>query len=184
MSVNENTYTFDDEGKIKTLTTYSKESKFIDKNVAIMTEVEAFKVTTSPDASGSMLPQVSFGWFWTLFIDVVVAADNEIFFCKTNSHWFVGNTSGMTMFYMKNNSNKDQRVKIKSIPKMFIDTPLMKFGNSTNKTDVDISPGGDPDDFVIKSNATDGNTLSIKLPNDKPSIDLLNIGKALNNALK
>ena len=164
MNVSERTVKFDKDGKPTEYTEYVKKERFADKNISALTEVEAFKVTTSPDASGNMLPQVSFGWFWTLVLDEILAPGKEIFFCKTNSHWFVNNNSGVTMLYIKNGSDKNQEVKINSKPKTYIDTPLIKFGSSTNKTDVKITPGAKPGKLTIRSTAVGGNEMKISFP--------------------
>ena len=151
------TETYDNTGKVASRTLTEYKSKFTKKDVGIMTEVEAFKVTTSPDvSSGTVLPTVSLGWFWSVLLDLNMKDKEEMLFVKTNTHWFVNNTSGITMLYIKNNTGKKQNVKIKSKPKFFIDLPMLKFGLPGNDTTVNIPRKSDKDMVPIVKTMTSG----------------------------
>lgn len=171
--------TLDKDGKVVSKSSVEYRSKFTDKNVAIISEVEAFKVTTSTDtSSGNMFPQVAFGWFWLALLELNVTSGGELFFYKENSHWMVDNTSGRTMLYIKNTTDVDQNVKVESKPKLFIATPFFSFGTGTNKTKVEITPGkATPKKPVVISEATGGNTMTViqKEPEKKEALlDKLN----------
>lgn len=165
------TETYGGEGNLATRSTIEYKSKFTEKNVAVLTEVEAFKVTTSPDASGSILPQISFGWFWTALITMNVETNGELLFLKCNSHWFVDNTSGVTMLYIRNNTKVTQQVELKSKPKLLIDLPFVRFGAGPNLTEVHITPmDGESESPTTQATVSGGNEIIIKPPKKSNSV--------------
>lgn len=146
---------YDENGNITDEIITEYKSKFTDKAVVLTADVTAAKAHLSTDMSGSSFaPSVDFGFFWTLFASLPMDKGTDLTFYKEDAHYYYLNSTGKTFIHIR--SLGDSKVKIKSDPKVNINTGLFKFKMSPNDTTVDITGPA-----TVETMTSGGNTVKV-----------------------
>jgi hypothetical protein len=129
---------YDSDGNITKQTYSAMQSKFTNKSVNFITEVQAIKATMTDPMTGGIFPQVDLGWFWTAFMEQNIKDGGRLVFYKESHSMFGQAITGKTLLYIENTSGKEKKITVTCKPKFLIDLPGIKIGAGGNIVNVKI----------------------------------------------